>query len=91
MAGENMSAPRMKLDGFDLEGLKAACRATVNGETCPGMVMIEREWLTFHLNPERIWCILCGQRYTIDTHGLVGWPLEEKLRLGDRKGRNHEG
>lgn len=76
----------MRLNGFDLEGLKAACQV----EGCDGVVMIERSWDTFHLNPERIRCILCAQRYTIDTHGLKGWPLEERLRFGDHKSRGSE-
>ncbi len=73
----------MKLGRFDLEGLKANCLA----ESCEGVIVIERDWGTFHLNPDRIWCILCGQRYTLDTEGLTGWPLEEKLR---REGSNYE-
>jgi len=76
MMGKNMSAPKMKLEGFGLDGLTARCEA----EGCTGVVVIERSWETYHINPDRIRCMLCGQRYEIDTHGLAGWPLEEKLR-----------
>ena len=66
----------MRLEQFDLDGLKARCQ--VDG--CEGVVLIRRDPQSFHLDPQNIYCTLCGQHYDIETRGLVGWPLEEMLR-----------
>lgn len=85
MVGENLTAAPLKLDKFDLEGLKARCRV----EGCGGTVLISRDMDTCHLNPNHIYCTLCGQHYTIETEGLIGWPLEMMLR-GEDDGRSNE-
>lgn len=79
---KNINAPKLYLARFDLAGLKASCRVY----SCDGIVLIERDLDTGHLNPERVRCILCGQQYTIDTRGLSGWELENMLCLGGREG-----
>jgi len=70
---------KMKLDKFD-NGLTAECRV----ESCNGLIVIDREPVRYHLNPDCIWCVGCGQRYEIDTHGLFGLELEKMLRAASR-------
>jgi hypothetical protein len=72
----NIDAPKIHLGRFNLPGLKASCRA----DSCDGIVMIGRFVDTLELDPKSIWCVLCGQRYTIDTKGLSGVALEGMLR-----------
>jgi len=60
---------------FPLRDLKTKCKES----GCDGVVVVSRDPANLTLNVDMIYCIKCGKRYVLDTQGLTGKELEQKL------------
>lgn len=47
---------------------------------CGGLVKMPRDPETMHLQPDKCWCLLCGQRYYVETDDIQKWELQQALQ-----------
>lgn len=70
---ENMKIPGTQYDlrineppeKIDMVAWSADCRY------CNGMVKMPRDSATFKIQPDKCWCLMCGQRYFVDITGTI--------------------